>query len=369
MNLEDFFCDNDLPKYAKIGIYGSSGTGKTRTSFEIIKGLYKEKGFTKPVVFFDTERGSDWIKPLFEKEGIKCFVKKSRTFNDLMQACKIAEKEASFMIVDSISHVWRELTAAFLAQYNIDRKRMLTSKYSAKWVEANFRNTTQLEFQHWGQIKPMWGVFTDFFLNSALHMIVCGRAGDMYEYEEKENGKKELIKTGSRMATEKELSYEPSLLIEMRRIQISGKDNLIAFVEKDRSDSINGLEFPYPKYEDFKPHFDFIKIGEEYTPTDMYSNSSSTLFEGQTLDNESEFQAERRKRTILCEEIKELLNDFMPGSTSEAKKTKVEIIFNVFNTRSWTQIENTSSAILSQGLESIKSIIKRMEEEYNNGSS
>lgn len=361
--LQSFFCDNELPTFAKIGIYGSSGTGKTRTAFEIIKGLYKEKGFTKPVVFFDTERGSDWIKPLFDKEGIPCFVKKSRTFNDLMQACKIAETEASFMIVDSISHVWRELTTSFLTQYNLDRKKMLIAKYSKAWVEKNFKNTNNLEFQHWGQIKPMWGVFTDFYLNSALHMIVCGRAGDMYEYEEKENGKKELIKTGSRMATEKELSYEPSLLIEMRRIQINSKDNLVAFVEKDRSDTINGKEFPYPTYEDFKPHFDFINIGAQYKAKDMYSNSSGSLFEGQTLDNETEFQAERKKRTILCEEIKGTLEAFMPGTTSEAKNKKNELFFNVFSTHSWAKLEHTNSETLQQGLESLKKVIHRLEQE------
>ena len=112
-----------------------------------------------------------------------------------------------------------EVKASLLKNYNPEYPIVITS-YSI----------------HYTKLYEMWAKFTDSFLNSSLHMIVCGRAGDMYEYQENENGKKELIKSGTRMATEKELSYEPSLLIEMQRKIIDGKERLFAFVEKDRSD-------------------------------------------------------------------------------------------------------------------------------------
>lgn len=357
--LEAFFCDNDSPKFAKVGIYGTAGTGKTRTSFEIAKGLYKEKGFTKPVVFFDTERGSDWIIPLFKKEGIEILVKKSRTFTDLMEACKIAQEHASIMIVDSVSHVWRELTESYLRQHNLNRYNAALKKYNGNKskVDQFFKPSLKLEFHHWGQIKPVWAKFTDFFLNSSLHMVVCGRAGDIYEYIEKEEGGKELIKSGSRMATEKELSYEPSLLIETRRRLIDNKEELYAFVEKDRSDSINGNEFILPTYEDFKPHFDFIDIGGEYKNIDMYSNSSASGFEGKTLNPEDEFAAEKRKREILSEEIKELMSLKIPGQTSDEKQQKRKLLNEVFKTMSWTAIENMPSDVLKNGLEQLRALL------------
>lgn len=354
MEIESFFTDNAMPTFAKIGIYGSAGTGKTRTAYEIASGLIKEKKLTKPVVFFDTEKGSDWILPLFEKSGIKCFVKKSRTFNDLLKATEIAEKEASVLIIDSVSHVWRELTQSYLEQHNADRKKNLSNKYSPDWVEKNFKPAIQLEFQHWGQIKPMWAKFTDKFLNSHLHVIVCGRAGDMYEYQENENGKKELIKSGTRMATEKELSYEPSLLIEMQRKIIDGKEKLFAFIEKDRSDTINNKEFELPTYKDFKPHFDFINIGGKNQNTDMYKNKSDSLFEGKTLNPEDEFAVERRKRTELAEEIKGFLELKIPGTTSEAKQKKNSLINEVFNSLSWTKVENMPSEKLKEGLAKLR---------------
>jgi hypothetical protein len=117
-----------------------------------------------------------------------------------------AKDVASVIIVDSITHVWRDLQESYLARINDDRKRY--KKYPL----------ASLEFQHWGPIKRMWGEFTDLFLSSRAHMIVCGRAGNVYEYQEKDDGsgKKELITIGTKMATEKELGYEPSLLIEMQ---------------------------------------------------------------------------------------------------------------------------------------------------------
>lgn len=353
MELNDFFCDNSQPTFAKIGIYGAAGTGKTRTAYEIASGLIKEKGLKKPVAFFDTEKGSDWILPLFEQNGIKCLVKKSRSFKELLQAVKIAEQQASIMIVDSVSHLWRELMEAYLNQHNKDRKNMLIRKYSKDWVEKNFKPAIRLEFQHWGQIKPMWAKFTDRFLNSSLHMIVCGRAGDIYEYQENENGKKELIKSGTKMATEKELSYEPSLLIEMQRKLIEGKERLFGIVEKDRSDSINQMEFELPKYKDFKPHFDFINIGGEVKEVNFDSNSQE-LFEGKTIEPTDDFAVEKRKRVELSEEIKGLLELKHPGTTKDAKQIKNSLIQEVFNTLSWTKVENTTSEKLQIGLDKLR---------------
>lgn len=360
-NLENFFNDNDAPTFAKVGLYGAAGTGKTRVAYEIASGLYKDKKLTKPIVFFDTEKGSDWILPLFEQQNIKCFVKKSRTFTDLMQAIEIAEKQASILIIDSISHVWRELTQSFLDQYNKERFDLLCKKYSKEWAEKNFKKSSQLEFQHWNVIKPTWGKFTEKYLNSNLHVIVCGRAGDMYEYQENENGKKELIKSGTRMATEKELSYEPSLLLELQRRHIELKDRLFAVVEKDRSDKINGHEFELVKYKDLKPHFDFINIGGQSKETDFNKNKSESLFENQTLQPEDEFAAEKRKRIEYSEEIWGLFELKMPGRDNETKQEKLKILDQFFSTNSKSKIENMPSEKLKATLQMLRKYFQDIE--------
>jgi len=348
--LSSFFGDTQTPTFAKIGMYGSAGTGKSRGAVEIAIGMFKKYNLKKPIVYFDTENGSDYLRGFFEKENIPFFVKKSRTFKDLMEAVSIAEKEASILIVDSITHVWRELTGSYLAQYNRERFKKLCDKTGEERAKELFKPAIQLEFQHWNVIKPRWAKFTDAYLNSNIHMIVCGRAGDIYDYQENENGKKELIKSGSRMATEKELSYEPSLLIELQRRNVNGEEQLIAIVEKDRSDTINGKEFNLLKFNDVLPHFEFLKIGKQNKNIDMYQNESGGLFEGQTMNPEDDWAIEKRKRAELTEEIKGLLFMKIPGMDQDSKKKRLELYEKHFGTVSETKIENTNSETLAKNL-------------------
>jgi hypothetical protein len=70
-------------------------------------------------------------------------------------------------------------------------------------------------------IKREWRQFTDSYLNSKIHMIVCGRSGDVYAREwNDERQKYEVVATDTKMRTEKELAYEPSLLVELERVSV-----------------------------------------------------------------------------------------------------------------------------------------------------
>ncbi len=358
--LSAFFKDNQNPCFAKIGIYGAAGTGKTFSGAKIAIGLWKKYNLKKPIVFYDSEKGSDYLKAMFEKEKIPFLVKKSRTFKDLMLAVQLAEKEGSILIIDSITHVWRELMQAYLNQFNKERLDKLISKVGEQRAKEQFRKSIQLEFQHWNVIKPLWAKFTDAYLNSNLHMIVCGRAGDIYDYQENENGRKELIKSGTRMATEKELSYEPSLLIALERRAVHGENKLVAYIEKDRSNTINEKEFEYLKFEDILPHFEFLDIGGNETQINMNANDSANLFENQTMNPEDDWSIEKRKRTELSEEIKGLMMLKIPGMTGPEKQLRLELYQKHFNTVSETKIENTHSEALQKGLVTLREALKEM---------
>src|ERR1700752_117247 len=100
------FQEPNKPVYLKMGLYGNTGSGKTYTAGKIAIGMAKALKSKKPVAIFDTETGSDFLIPLFEKEGIKLVVIKSRSFAKLVEATKEAQQIADVFIVDSISHVW-----------------------------------------------------------------------------------------------------------------------------------------------------------------------------------------------------------------------------------------------------------------------
>lgn len=334
--------------YGKVGIYGTAGSGKTRTATEIAIGLHKAIGSTKPVVAFDTEPAFSFVLPIFQDAGIELLVAdESRALADLMKFMDEAEKVADIAIVDSITHVWRDAQESYLARINNNRKRQ------------NKRPLASLEFQHWRPIKAAWGEFTDRFLSSKMHVIVCGRAGSIYEYQEKDDGsgKKELITVGTRMATEKELGYEPSLLIEMIADRDDGKIVNTAVVQKDRSDRLNGQELRMPNYASFAPHFAALNIGGAHFDS-MQARDSQELYPDA---DESGWDKEKQQRQIWAEEIQGALMEKWPGQTAAEKKAKLDAVEAVFSTRSWTKVENTHSEKLEAGYHELRHYLKSLD--------
>lgn len=319
--------------YSKVGIYGTAGSGKTRTASEIAIGLHRAIKSKKPVVAFDTEPAFSFVLPLFQEAGIELLVAdESRALVDLMKFMDEAEKVADIAIIDSITHVWRDAQESYLARLNQTRK-----SYGKKPKPA-------LEFQDWRPIKAAWADFTDRFLSSKMHVIVCGRAGQVYEYQDKDDGsgKKELISTGTRMATEKELGYEPSLLIEMIINRDNGRSINTAVIQKDRADKINGHEIAMPTYTKLKAHFEALNIGGQHFES-MERRDSAEMF---PEADESGWDAEKQRRTIWAEEIAELMKKHFPSQSVEDKQKRADLLEKNFDTRSWTAVENMPAARL-----------------------
>ncbi len=344
----------NLQAYAKIGILGFPGSGKTFTATEIAIGLAK-LAESKPVAFFDTETGSDFVIGSIKSSGLEAVSVKSRAFTDLLQVIREAENECSVLIIDSITHVWRELCEAY-------QKKL---------------HRTRLQFQDWGAIKTEWGDYTDLYVNSKLHIIACGRAGYEYDYDFNEDGSKDLVKTATRMKVESEFAFEPSLVVEMERTNES-KEELKQFlgktdrkskaakenhkvspgskwihracVLKDRSDKLNGQTFDYPKFKDFLPHFQALNIGGDHLGVNT-SRNSSDLFHP---DYGTRRRQEEVRRTIALETIQGIIVKLFPGQSASDKAAKQQIIELAFQTLSWKAVE-------VRPLSDLEEAVKRLE--------
>lgn len=336
--------------YAKIGLYGDQGSGKTVTAAKIAIGLYKYAKLTKPVGMFDTEPAASFIKPLFDKANIEFLVyDQSRALKDLMGFMDEAENECSVIIIDSITHIWRDAQESYLKKINQSRKTLAEQK---GW---KFKPINQIEFQDWRHIKSNWYKFTDRFLTSKVHCIVCGRSGTIYEYQENERtGKKELITTGTKMATEKELGYEPSLLVEMSKI--IGKDTPLinrAFVEKDRNvtDPLTGKSFNFPDFHHFKPHIDFLNLGGKHFDS-MDQRDSADMY---TETGEDDWSQEKRQREGLLEELNALLTKHdLSGTAKDTQKKRILILEEFFGTSAKTKLEHMPSHKLKDYYNNLK---------------
>jgi len=313
--------------YLKAGILGFQGSGKTYTACQVALGFYKYLKATKPIYFLDTETGSDWAVPMFAKAKIPLRVSKTRAFRDLPPAIKEAEASGSFLIIDSISHFWVELLESYQRAHKL----------------------TRLSFHHWGPIKQQWRTFSDAYVNSQLHCVVCGRAGWDYDYQEEEDGKKELIKTGTKMRAEGEFGFEPSLLLEMERLRevgtVDGKSvgkigaRVIhrCHIIKDRrmdGESLDGKHFDNPTFDCFLPHIKALNLGGEHFGVDTTSRSDA-IFDRQTGES---WESVKKRREILMEEMLTELDMLFPGTGKDMKGRRCAILKKVFGTYSETAI-------------------------------
>jgi hypothetical protein len=318
--------------FIKMGMYGDPKSGKTYTASLVALGLHKLIGSKKPITFFDTETGSEYVLPtLFKPAGIELQSIKSRSFSDLMAATREAMEISDILIVDSVTHVWKELMDAYKRKKQID----------------------YVEFQDWAVLKAEWAAFTDLYLNCKLHMIVCGRSQDVYGETVSERGKKEKTVVGTKMATEKNLAYEPSLLIEMEKVSEKDTGFLIprAWVLGDRFSQLDGKCFDKPTFETFLPHIRMLNLGGEHVGIDT-ERSSEALFHPDSADSRYEYG---KKKDIAVENLHNEIDRRWSGQSVDQKNSRMDVLNALFNTASKTAIENLPLSILEKGLERLRS--------------
>jgi hypothetical protein len=326
--------------YLKAGILGFAKSGKTHTSVEIACGVREFFTLDGPIAFYDTESGSDyWAARIKERTGQDLLVVKSRALPDLVETVKeCIEIKASVLIVDSITHVWREVCDAYLLE-------LKAAAQKKRWREPD-----RLEFQDWARIKLRWASWPDLYLTSPLHIIVCGRAGFEYDMQTDERGKKELVKTGIKMKVEGEFGFEPSLLIEMERDWTDGETREMvarATVIGDRFDLLNGKSCDQPTFEFFRPFVEQLAPAS-HTPVNIERKTSFGL----DAERNDDWKREKDLREILAEKIKSAFTlAGMDGRSTEDRKAQVEVMLKYWNSSSWKEIsERTPSAALASGL-------------------
>jgi len=287
--------------------------------------LAREKALpyaNRPVMFIDSENGSDYVHDIFEEAEIELLVAKTKSFADLRTAIREAEKEASFFIVDSVSAFWDEWKTTFQKE----KKR------------------SRLQFEDFAAIKAGWREgFTDVYINSRLHIAMCGRLAWDYDYTvDDETGRKNLEKTDVKMQAEKELGYETSLLVMMERDTDLKTMQVVrhATVLKDRFRTLDGQTFTNPSFRTFEPHIAKLNLAGEHSGIDLSRTSADLV----PVDAKRENYSIRRK--IVIDEIDALLLEHGAGGTSaDAKARRAALVKEHFKTTSKTEIEELMSLV------------------------
>jgi hypothetical protein len=318
--------------FLKLGIYGDAGSGKSYTSALVAIGLSKLLKSEKPIGFVDTETGSDYLLPMFDREGVKMLRTKTRAFADLLTIIDEVRDVCDVLIIDSVTHFWNELISSYKKQNQI---KFITLK-------------------HWDPLKQTWKEYTDRFINSPLHIIVAGRSADKWEeVEDPNDGAKELKKVGTKMRTESQFAYEPSLLVEMEAVQLTiragGKMAHRAFVKKDRFDIMDGATFDNPTFDSFMPHIAMLNLGGEHKAFEE-GRDSTGMFTRNDIGERKAIQ-----KDIFLEKIQNEIKKLYPGQTKDDVRAKIDLLQELFGTNSWTEIEKFfANDKLAEGLNNLQ---------------
>jgi len=326
--------------FIKASFGGFAGSGKTRTATELIIGCYKLMQITKPLLIIDNEKGSRFLIPMFEKNGIKVYIKETTQLADILKAFEMLNSgEIGFLFVDSLSKVWYEYTRQYKTSNN---KKFLT-------------------LQDWGKILPSWQEqFSDKFVELNGNCVFTGRGGNTYEMEEnEETHKKEFTKSGVKMKLAGETPFEPDINVWMDLEQELKDGNPVVWrtaqIMKDRSGLIDGMLFKNPTFENFKPVIEFLMN----VPVGEVAGQSST--ENLSPKESREYWKIKERKENVFSELKTLYEKYAFGASVESKQLKAVINEKVFGFTSGDAISNMPVELLEQGLEMTKIILKNLE--------
>lgn len=323
--------------FLKMGLLGFGGDGKSTTASLVAVGLVqllRERGLPagdRPVMFLDSEPGSDWVRPIFDRAGVELWVHKSRAFVDMKASVQEAEQHGSVLIVDSVTHFWRGLCDEYARRNN---------------------RRNGLEAGDWNWLKGQWAEFTELFANSRLHIILCGRAGYEYEHVEGDDGRRTLQKVGVKMRAEGETEFEPALVARMERHEGPAREGSTepevwhtATVTKDRSAMIHGRTFRNPTFRDFLAHIECLDLGGTHDGVNMLRDNSALFTDRGT----PKWLRDAREKSVVLDEIQTILNKHVGGQSADAKAQRISWLEKAFNTPAWGRVETMDLDLLVWG--------------------
>jgi hypothetical protein len=354
--------------FVKASMFGPKGTGKTTLLAMLLIHLSKTYHNSAPVAWLASEKGVDFVTDIFAAERVPLLLNRSRSFLDLRSASRDALKEGCCAVgVDSVSHFWQDL---------------FTEGMKARGPRL----------QRIGRIKEEWAPFAQDFQDSAIHFLVTGRMGFVWDEVEMPDEKgelvKELSKSGTKIKAEGDFGHEPDLEIETAQIddpdlvrfeKIGGRARRnfksqmihVATVKKCRVWSLNGKAFTwkdqtaykadyYKKVaEAFQPYFDSINIGGAHATVNAEHGSSAVLFDNDSTCERSYYEA-ALKRQIALEKWAATMAIIAGGQSKDSIRMRRIVGETITGTRSQTEFERQPLEAILRSLQVLLALEQRL---------
>jgi len=191
--------------YLRCALFGPSGSGKTMTALRMAKGIADKMGCPMAVIDTEARSASKYADRFaFEVDNLD-----KKTIDNYLASMEAAKKAGyKVLVIDSLSHAWRELTE------EVDRI-----------TQASASKNSILS---WGKVNPKQKRLVEAILNYPGHLIATMRSKTEWVIGEGKDGKIAPEKLGLAPEQGKGIEYEFDLLIEL-------KQNHHATITKDRT--------------------------------------------------------------------------------------------------------------------------------------
>lgn len=188
--------------WLKIGITGTSGSGKTYSALRVATGLASK--CNSDIAFISTEKSRTlYYADKFDYDVLELESYATESYiNAINEAVRAGYK---VIVIDSLSHGW---------QYMNDQHSKMKGN----------------SFQNWGLLKPKWQNLMRSILGSPAHVFVLSRAKTEWAMEDK-NGKSTPTKVGLGTEGDKQQDYEYTISFMLQQgthvasVDDGGKDN------------------------------------------------------------------------------------------------------------------------------------------------
>ncbi len=195
--------------YLKALLTGPSGCGKSWSALELATGLSRK--CDSDIAYIGTEGDRD-----------KLYAQKKSKHGDYTFEYDLLQLENPF----STEKFMSAIDEAIYAGYKI----IIIDSITAEWKYLNDLHDKMPgnSFTNWGKLKPKHREMIDKILAAPAHIICCARGKDEWTMEDK-NGKQVPKKVGLGSQTDKDISYEMMLSIQI------DQDTHIAHADKDNT--------------------------------------------------------------------------------------------------------------------------------------
>ena len=234
--------------YSKTFVTGPAGSGKSKSSIELATGLFRKCGGTG-IAYIGTEGDRD-----------KLYAETKSSHGDYYYEYDLLQLEDPFSTDKYIAAI----NEAIDAGYKVCIIDGLSAEW--KWLNDTHDKMPGNSFTNWGKLKPKHRQLLDLILSAPMHIICCARGKDEWILEDK-NGKSVPRKVGLGSQTDKDISYEVMLSIQVEQ------DTHLAHADKDNTGLWPETRFSIITAKDGEALYEWCEQGEVAPPKPIIKKS------------------------------------------------------------------------------------------------